>query len=401
MKPKTIRRLLLLLLLIPAAYILVQLALMLDRPFSTETAIQYTLSDSLELDGVLCFEEQPVLGEGSLGYLVASGERVSAGTPVAEIYTDSAQGPARAQMESLSRQIDLLSRSQNAAGTDITAQQGDMQSAVYDLLDRIDRQEYTDLEENEEKYLLAANKLQIMTGQITSFADQITLLQEQLTQQQTLLGSPQTVAAPAGGYFVAAQDTAFLAADVETLAAQTPAEFAAFLQGGAERQPQGLAGKVVTSYSWHFYGLCTAQQSQKFTEGGKVNISFPGHADTPRPAIVESVQLDEDADLARIVLSCEYMSADLLALGRQAAQVDFVSYEGLRVDARALHIVDGERGVYVKYGSLTRFRRITVLYENEDYILVPLNGKVGTDNELRMYDEIIVEGSGLRDGKLL
>lgn len=401
MKPKTIRRLLLLLLLIPAGYILVQLALMLDRPFSTETAIQYTLSDGLELDGVLCFEEQPVVGEGSLGYLVASGERVSAGTPVAEIYTDPAQGPARAQMESLSRRIDLLSRSQNAAGTDITAQQGDMQSAVYDLLDRIDRREYTDLEENEEKYLLAANKLQIMTGQITSFADQIALLQEQLAQQQALLGSPQTVAAPAGGYFVAAQDTAFLAAEAETLAAQTPAEFAAFLQGGAEQQPGGLAGKVVTSYSWHFYGLCTAQQSEKFVEGSKVNISFPGHADTPRPAVVQSVQLDESADLARIVLSCEYMGADLLALGHQAAQVDFVSYEGLRVDARALHIVDGERGVYVKYGSLTRFRRITVLYENEDYILVPLDGKVGTDNELRMYDEVIVEGSGLRDGKLL
>ncbi len=401
MKPKTIRRLLLLLLLVPAVYILVQLALVLDRPFSTETAIQYTLSDSLELDGVLCFEEQPVLGEGSLGYLVASGERVSAGTPVAEIYTDAAQGLARAQMESISRQIDLLSKSQNAAGTDLSAQQGDMQSAVYDILDRIDRQDYAGMEKDEEEYLLAANKLQIMTGQIGSFADQIALLQEQLAQQQALLGSPQAISAPAGGYFVAASDTAFLAADTETLAVQTPAELAAFLQQGAEQQPGGLAGKVVTSYSWHFYGLCTVQQSQKFAEGSKVNISFPGHADTPRPAIVESVQLDEGAGLARIVLSCEYMSADLLALGRQPAQVDFVSYEGLRVDARALHIVDGARGVYVKYGSLTRFRRITVLYENEDYILVPLGGKVGTDNELRMYDEVIVEGSDLRDGKLL
>lgn len=401
MKAKQFRQLLLLLLLVPAVYIFVQLALVLDRPFSTETAIEYTLSDSLELDGVLCFAEQPVLGEGSLGYLVASGERVSAGTPVAEVYTDTSQGLARAQTESLLRQIDLLSRSQNAAGTDISAQQGDMQSAVYDLLDRIDRQNYAGLDEDQQEYLLAANKLQIMTGQIDSFEGQIALLQEQLAEQQALLGSPEAITAPAGGYFVAAQDAGFLSADAETLAAQTPAQLAEFLQQGAEQQPQGLAGKVVTSYSWHFYGLCTVQESQKFIEGGRVNISFPGHADTPRPAVVESIQLDEGADLARIVLSCEYMSADLLALAHQPAQVDFVSYEGLRVDARALHIVDGVRGVYVKYGSLARFRRITVLYENEDYILVPLNGKVGTDNELRMYDEVIVEGSGLRDGKLL
>lgn len=401
MKRGAIKRLLLLLLLIPAAYILVQLALVLDRPFRTETAIQYTLADSLTLDGVLCFEEQPVPGGGNLGYLVASGERVSAGAPVAEVYTDSAQSLARARIKSLTRQIELLSRSQNTGGTDITLQQGEMQSAVYDLLDEIDRQSYEGLQEGKEEYLLAANKLQITTGRVDSFSGQIAALQEELAAATAQLGSPQTITAPASGYFVAAQDTAFLTASAEILAAQTPAELAAMLAQGAETVPQELAGKVVTSYSWHYYGICPIGQSDKFTEGARVEISFPGRADQPRPALVEAVQPDEAAGVARVVLSCEYMGADLLALGHQEAQVDFTSYEGLRISADALHIVDGQRGVYVKYGSLSRFRKIEVLYENEDYILAPLGGKVGTDNELRMYDEVIVEGAGLRDGGLV
>ena len=29
------------------------------------------------------------------------------------------------------------------------------------------------------------------------------------------------------------------------------------------------------------------------------------------------------------------------------------------------------------------------------------DGKVGTDNELRMFDEVIVEGTDLKDGKIL
>lgn len=79
----------------------------------------------------------------------------------------------------------------------------------------------------------------------------------------------------------------------------------------------------------------------------------------------------------------------------------FKTYEGIRIDKAALHIVNGQRGVYVKYGNLQRFLKITTLYENDSYILVPEDGKLGSANEVRLYDEIIVQGTNLEDGKLL
>lgn len=82
-------------------------------------------------------------------------------------------------------------------------------------------------------------------------------------------------------------------------------------------------------------------------------------------------------------------------------QVDLKTYEGIRIDKAALHIVNGQRGVYVKYGNLQRFLKITTLYENDSYILVPEDGKLGSANEVRLYDEIIVQGTNLEDGKLL
>ena len=45
--------------------------------------------------------------------------------------------------------------------------------------------------------------------------------------------------------------------------------------------------------------------------------------------------------------------------------------------------------------------KITTLYENDSYILVPEDGKLGSANEVRLYDEIIVQGTNLQDGKLL
>ena len=45
----------------------------------------------MDAEGVLLFNESYVAGDGTLGYLVADGERVSAGTAVAEVYSDASQ----------------------------------------------------------------------------------------------------------------------------------------------------------------------------------------------------------------------------------------------------------------------------------------------------------------------
>jgi len=191
-----------------------------------------------------------------------------------------------------------------------------------------------------------------------------------------------------------------------------------------------------------------------------VKISFPGKAGTELPAQVVSVEKDEANGIAKFTLSCENIGEDILSLGQEKAQITFHTYSGIRISAAAVHLVrlsdvlpqsaaseedssvsaasdsaaspggssavsqaapdsaaaagsasaassaaggteDFVSGVYVKYGSLARFRRITELYEENGYILVPDSGALGTDNEVRLYDEIIVAGSNLYDGKLL
>ena len=65
-----------------------------------ETALPAVVSDAIDADGVLLFDESYVAGSGTLGYLAADGERVSAGTAVAEIYSDASQAVLRQQLTS-------------------------------------------------------------------------------------------------------------------------------------------------------------------------------------------------------------------------------------------------------------------------------------------------------------
>ena len=60
-------------------YVGYQALQVLFPPNTYETALLATVADTVDADGVLLFDEVYVPGGGTLGYLAADGERVSAG----------------------------------------------------------------------------------------------------------------------------------------------------------------------------------------------------------------------------------------------------------------------------------------------------------------------------------
>ena len=133
-------------LLAAAVYVCWQAAHILFPQNVYETALPITISDTIEADGVLLFDETCISGSGNLGYLVSDGERVSAGTAVAELYTDANQAVLRQQLTQLTSQIDLLQRSQNTAATQLDGLLKERSGALYDLLDALDTARYSDVD---------------------------------------------------------------------------------------------------------------------------------------------------------------------------------------------------------------------------------------------------------------
>ncbi|MGN0644434.1 HlyD family efflux transporter periplasmic adaptor subunit [Gemmiger sp.] len=390
-----------LLFVVALGYVGLQLYTILHRTYRTETAIAYTMADSISLSGMAVFETVDVPGEGNLGYIVADGERVSAGTVLAERYTDESQGVLRERLDRLDRTLELLSKSQNSTGSDLSMLTTQTRTALYNLLDQIDTASYSGIAQAEEDFLLAQNRLQISTGQADNFESVMATLQQEREEVAGQLGGLQTITAGTNGYFVSSVSANPISMDQETLDAMSSAELQSLLEQGVETSPAGLAGHIITGFSWRFYGVCSLETAGRLDGVTRVNISVPGKENDPLPATVVEVTEDEETGTAKVVIECRSINANVLRFGIEEAQVDLTTYEGIRIDRRALHIKDGAKGVYVKYGDLQRFRRITILYEDENYILVPRDGALGTENEVRLYDEVIVEGTNLQDGKLL
>lgn len=384
-----------------SVYIIVQCFVVFRRSYKTETAIKYTLAESITLDGVVAFDSVDVAGSGDLGYLVQDGERVTNGTVVAEVYTDDSQGLQRERLDRLERTITLLTKSQNSTGSDLSVLTNQTKQALYNLLDKINTAQYSGITDAEDTFLLAQNRLQVSTGQTAGFADTIAALQVEYDSIKAQLDALQTITATTNGYFSSTAASPAIAADRQALDDADPATLQKMLADGFPAAATDRAGQITTGFSWKFYAVCDLDTAARFDNISSVKISVPGKQNTLLSATVEEVTLDKDNGLAKIVLQCQTINAEVLSFGQETAQIDLKTYEGIRIDKEALHIVDGQRGVYVKYGNLQRFLKITTLYENDSYILIPENGKIGTDNEVRLYDEIIVQGTNLQDGKLL
>ena len=412
-------------LLVVFLYVACQAAQILFPQNVYETALPITISDTVEADGVLLFDETYLSGSGNLGYLVSDGERVSAGTAIAEIYSDANQAVLRQQLTQLTEQIDLLQRSQNTAATQLDGLLKERSGALYDMLDALDTADYSNVDSSANEYLLVQNKLWITTGDATSFTDQIAALAQQAQTVQAQLGNPTQITAPQTGYFVRASSSGRLNAGAEDILAQSPEQLKAYLDSNPEMPLDGCAGKIVAGFTWRYAGVCTAKEAEKLLgQDGKplrstVEISFPGRTDNALQATVTSVTVDADNDIASFVLTCNSINGDVLCLNHARARISIGENTGLRVPAAAVHYLkedgteaetQGENyipGVYVKYGNIARFCKIDPvdadhpLITDEDYILVLPKGTDGSVSQVRLSDEIIVSGQNLYDGKLL
>lgn len=386
------------LLALAAVYIVVQLYAILGRTYQTETAISATMEDTVALPGIAMFESVAVPGSGDLGYLVADGERVTEGTVLAEIYSDPSQSTQREELDRLNRIIDLLTKSENSVGSDLTLLTSQTRSALFNLLDQLDTASYTGMTDAIDEFLLAQNRLQISTGQSDGFAAALADLQTQRDAAAAALQGLPTITASQNGYFVSSAAALPLDLSEDTLQNDTPAALAERLQQDIPTTGADQAGRIVTGFSWRFYGVCDLDTAARFDGVTNVKIRVPGKQDEALSATVTEVVPDEGSNLAKVTIECSTINANVLRLAKEDAEIVLNTYKGIRVNKKAMHIVDGERGVYVKYGSLQRFRRIKVLFEDDNYLLLDPDD---ADNEVRLYDEIIVEGPNLQDGGLV
>ena len=105
-----------------------------------------------------------------------------------------------------------------------------------------------------------------------------------------------------------------------------------------------------------------------------------------------------EGDKAVVVFTCNYMNSELATMRSAKMTAVLENYSGLGVNARAVRFVDGKKGVFVLTGNIINFVPVNVLYSKDNLCICE---KQSTGLRLKLYDEIVIKGKNLYDGKSL
>ncbi len=360
---------------------------------------------------------------GVITYVIPDGGKVSKGGTVAELYATEADAAAQQEIETLNLQISQLQNLSSPGSTEAVDQDSinkRISQKLISLLQTSALGEYDSLEEPREELLYVLNERQIVTNKVDNFDDRIaalTLQRDTLSAGRQSLGS---ISAPSAGIFISEVDGFESVFDYDTILSITAKEYQEKAQTAAS-PPADAVGKICGEFKWYFVCVVPASDALKFLEGNAVTLSFPFATTESVTAVVRAVNQETIDSDAAVVMECSTVTEDLASLRTETCSISVTNYSGIRVSQKAVHFAevtrtyeneDGEevtetrevKGVYVMHGSEILFRQIVPLYSTSTYVICdpnPDEDEMMTSETVQLYDEIVVEGTDLYDGKVV
>lgn len=397
----------------------------------TETAMYGEVSDVLQAQGFI-LRNETVIDEsysGVLSYRVADGSRVSRGGVIAEIFSNESDAASQRELDQLDQEIEnLQSLSQTAnfyvANPSMLGDQ--IYSALEGISQLVNENDFSGLNTQKGELQNALIRRQLITGEESAedYSQRISQLQSQRDTLASQTGSATgSILAPEAGYFISTVDGLENVMDISQVESITVAQAEELL----EQQPSSTdaVGKICQDFNW--YAVCVFDEDDmvRFEGVEDVYLDIPFASTEQIPAKVLARNSDGESGKTAVVFQCSTMDADIAAVRNEAIQVTVNTYSGVLVNERAIRFADVEytttdeagntvtqvqenvKGVYVLYGGQLEFVQVftdqtvngyaicrTDLTEEEQSMLV-------TDSTIQLYDQVVVEGTDLYDGKIV
>lgn len=432
MKPGTLatRILLAVLCLAVVIYFGVNMAAYFMDPYTTTVAYSYTSENAVTVSGYVVRQEEVLSGGGDLVYSPRSeGEKVSRGGTVALVYQDAQALSDANALRSLENQLDQLLYAQALAAGAQTAVRLDDEVTKSLLSFRAamasgDLNTAGDSGVSLRSAILKHSYAYSGTGGLEASIDQ---LQSQIAALSASSATGTTrVTAPKAGLFSSLVDGYEPVLYPDMIRTLTPSSYRTL---SAETDVTGV-GKMVYGENWYYLTMMRSDDVRRLQVGDTVTLRFQSGLDRDMTVTVDYISAEENGQRVISFTSDRYLNLTTL-LRRQNAQVIFESYAGIRVPRSAVRlderVVTDEDGnpvlnsdgsertenvtcVYCLWGNTARYKPVTVLWQEDDYIVVVPNEEYlstitsATTREsrrLRPGDEVITAAEDIYDGKVI
>lgn len=379
-------------------------------PVKTEVTLERTISNTVTTQAFIVRDETYVKAEavGTLVPLVTDGKRVADGDDVAVVFNSEASARNYAKIRALESDIAYFESLKNKIGMQ-TSDIDSMDSRVYDACEQYILGISTGNVENYEAYESAVceaiTSRQLSTGTVIDPTEKLNALKAELAALQGQSGGFVTVKADNPGYYIGHVDGYENAFDYDKAKTATGEEITALLSAAPAptESLQNCMGKLVDSFNWYILCVIDSQSAAFLSSGSRITVEFPLSSAEAVSAEVVSVQ-NAGTDSAAVVLRSNLMNQQYAGLRKEQIRLVLQNFTGYRVNNKAIREQDGQKGVYILSGNIVKFKKVEIAYSDETYSVCVTpkddNGNL-LSGYVALYDEIIIEGTDLDDGKIL
>ena len=368
-----------------------QLYYRINDKHKTEEAVLCEINDNLSFKGVIVRDEKVIKNdtEGVLDYRYTDSSKISVGSTIANVYKSQDDIAAQNQIEKLKNSISMLERAQNP-GTINYVQPDTLKTKIdneyNDMLTNSLKKDYASLSKTKNDLSVVLNIYNIITGSVKNYSDQIKSMKSEVSKLNKSTKPIKQIKSSNTGYFVSYADGYESKLKTNNINKLTEKDITDIINSKPQYQ-DNVVGKMFSNYSCKIVGIIN--NDKRISEDSSLNLMLSS-SKSKYNVTVDSIKPAKDNNKSIVVFSCDRLDESLVDSRVQSAKIVFDEYEGLKIPRKAIRFKNKDKGVYVLLGNDITFKKIDVIYENEDDDFV-ISKNTSNEEYVLLYDQILME----------
>lgn len=362
-----------------------------------------TIEETIDFKGFALRDEKIIdtSASGTVIPLAHDGKRVANGDDIAVVCQNDDQAAAYTKLESLKHELERYKNINDPDGTqELSADKLNtkISDAYDDIMDAITTGAYDELPDALTAYADKCATKQILTEGSIDLSAKLTSLENEIATLTAQNINYSSVKAPKSGYYINTIDGYESALSYKDALSLTSQQIESALNAEPAAVSGNSLGKIVESYKWYIVGETENQNSSYFKNGAKITVNFPKEGVNHVTMLVEKA--DTQGDKMTVVLSCSLMDETFANMRTEDMQIVTKSHTGYRVPSNVIRFdEDNNTGIYVLRGKIITFIPVEIIYTEDDFAIISSSSSNG--KSVRLYDEVIIKGKDLEDGKVI
>lgn len=364
-------------------------------PYTTEETTQTTIKKTISAQCIIVRKENVIKSDnkGYKVFKVQNGGKVAKNSTVVSFYEKSKDVEIANEINELEDYLSSIEEidKQNSiklADLDIISEQ--IQDNIYSMLRNVNSNSFSDNEKVLKSLCYYMAQGQLATGREKNYTKVIEKYKKELSLlKDSYDKNVKSVKSDCSGYFVNFTDGYENLIDYDNIEDVTVSQIENLKPAEVK---DNEVGKVISENEWYIVTVVNAADIKGVSKGDTLKIGTSLSSVNELSVSVEAINKSDDGQKALLVLSCMKMNNELATLRQKEMQIVLKTYTGLKVNAKSVRVKNGKKGVYVRRGTITKFIETDIIYNSKEYVIVKSKY---ADNELKIYDDVIVKGKNL------